>query len=196
MHEGIRAFSHESHRDVALDPGFQHSYRLQVAAARATADALGMAGTDDPEGYRADYRLQRMQIQADSEGLDRWAAHDIRGQGLLQEIRASLSALRGALDQTAGLSPQTVGATRPVPSTSSESPVHIPLLPALNRTEIALSDYSASLSGPDQSQQDHYLSGGPVLLWLLWVILLAELAVLGWLFFTSITHAKKDGSLP
>lgn len=164
---------------AAVDLGFQHSQRLQIAAARAAADVLGMS-TAQAAGYQADYHLQRMQIQADSEGLDRWAAHDIKRQGLLQEIRASLAALRIALDQTAGT------------TTTSMPPLQIPLLPALNRAETALSNYSASLSQPDlrdnpaHKNLQHITLAG---------LFLAELAALAWLFFFD-APAKRNASLP
>ena len=81
-----------------------------------------------------------MQIQADSEGLDRWGAKDRRRQGLLLEIRASLVDLKAALDQAAGASP------------GDSSLGKVPLLPALNRAESAFSNYAASLTEPTQPQ--------------------------------------------
>lgn len=175
-----RDFSQEpSTPNGALDLGFQHSQRLQVAAARAAVDALGMS-TDQAGSYNADYRLQRMQIQADSEGLDRWAAHDVSRQGLLLEIRASLAALRVALDQTAGK------------AAGSEGPTHIPLLPALNRAESALSNYSASLSQPEPLNPG--MSGNFERVALAGFFL-AELAALAWLFFFGFPHIKKNASL-
>lgn len=185
MHEGVRAFS-APHSNPTLDTGYQHAQRLQVAAARAALDAVALTGTDHPESYRADYRLQRMQIQADSEGLDRWAAHDVAHQGLLQEIRASLAGLLVALDQTAGLV-AGVHAQGIPPASAGSTPnsVHIPLLPVLNRTEAALSNYAASLSAPDQLHGSSLLSSGPVFLWILLVLLLAELGTLAWLVFLS-----------
>jgi hypothetical protein len=164
---------------ATVDLGFQHSQRLQIAVARAAADVLGMS-TAQSAGYQADYHLQQMQIQADSEGLDRWAAHDIKRQGLLQEIRASLAAFRIALDQTSG------AATTPIAS------LQIPLLPALNRAETALSNYSASLSQPNTSDNRASEDFGHMMLAGLF---LAELAALAWLFFFD-TPARKNVSLP
>lgn len=173
LHEALRGVSTASHRDVALDPGYQHSQRLKIATARAAMDALAIAGTNSNAGYQADYHLQKMQIQADSEGLERWATHDPQRQGLLMEIRASLAGLRVALDQTTG-SPM---ASSPL---TANTP-HIALLPALNRAETALSNYAASLTEPMDLQQTHYLFAGPVRLWWLLVLLLLELAALAWL---------------
>ncbi len=157
--------------NAALNLGFQHSERLQVAAARAAADALGMKA-GDPGRYGQDYRMQMMQIQADSEGLDRWAAHDVSRQGLLLEIRASLAGLRIALDQKTG-SP-----------TTAASPVHVPLLPALSRAESALSNYSASvLQGQPTQRRDTPASEKRP--WLVMTLFLVELAGLAWLFFSD-----------
>ncbi len=170
LHEALSGVSTASHRDVALNPGYQHSQRLKIATARAAMDALAIAGTGSAAGYQADYHLQKMQIQADSEGLERWAAHDPQRQGLLMEIRASLAGLRIALDQTTGS-----------PMASSPLTANIALLPALNRAETALSNYAASLTEPMDLQQTHYLFAGPVRLWWLLVLLLLELAALAWL---------------
>lgn len=171
--QATRAATAASHHDVVFNPGYQHAERLKTACARAAMDAVGMSGTDDARRYQADYRLERMQMLADSEGLDRWAEHDARRAGLLLDIRASLAALRIALDQTSGT------------PAASASPTRIPLLPALNRAESALNNYAASLTEPEpgKTQPDHYLFSAPVLLWWLLVLLLAELAALGWLFF-------------
>ena len=73
MHDSLRSVAGASRHDMVFNPGYQHSQRLKVAAARAAMDVLGMtgAGKKDPiaaASYRADYRLQRMQIQADSRG--------------------------------------------------------------------------------------------------------------------------------
>jgi hypothetical protein len=137
-------------------------------------DVLGMAGADKQnpaaiEQYQTDYRLQRLQIQADSEGLERWGAKDHRRQGLLLEIRASLVDLRAALDQAAGAAP------------SNSSLGKVPLLPALNRAESAFSNYAASLTEPTQPTPTHYLLAAPVLLWWLLILLLIETAILTWL---------------
>ncbi len=145
-----------------------------MAAARAAMDVLGMAGGDkqDPdafEQYQTDYRLQRMQIQADSEGLDRWGAKDRRRKGLLLEIRAGLVDLEAALDQAAGASP------------GNSSLGKVPLLPALNRAERAFSNYAASLTEPSRPQTTDYLLAAPVLLWWLLILLLVETAILTWL---------------
>lgn len=161
---------------AALDLGYQHSQRLQVAAARAAADALGMS-TGFAASYQADYRRQRMQIQADSEGLDRWAAHDVRHQGLLQEIRASLAGLDIALDQTAGT------------ASSSVSIPQVPLLPSLDRAETALSNYSASLA---QAQPVRPAREMPLLVALLFVV---ELAALAWLLL-DLLRIKMNDRLP
>lgn len=178
LHEAQHSISGASHQDLVFNPGYQHAERLKVAAARATMDVLGMAGGDkqDPgatEQYQADYRLQRMQIQADSEGLDRWGAKDRRRQGLLLEIRASLVDLNAALDQATGSSA----------SASSLGTLH--LLPALNRAERAFSNYAASLTEPTQPDTAHYLFAEPVLLWWLLVLLLFEAAVLTWLVVSA-----------
>ncbi|HET9088110.1 MAG TPA: hypothetical protein VFN53_11355 [Acidobacteriaceae bacterium] len=155
----------------ALNLGFQHSLRLQIAAARAAADALGMKA-GDPARYGQDYRMQLMQIQADSEGLDRWAAHDASRQGLLLEIRASLAGLRIALDQKTGS------------SANPASAVPIPLLPALSRAETALSNYSASvLQGQPTQRRDTPASEKRP--WLVMTVFLVELVALAWLFFSD-----------
>ncbi len=179
MHQAFRAVRGASHQDIVFNPGYQHSQRLEVAATRAAMDALAMSGTGQAD-YRADYRLQRMQIQADSIGLKRWAAHDTRRQGLLREVRASLAALQMALDQTSG-------STAPMPGA-----VSIPLLPALNRAQRALSDYSASLTEPTQQTRTHYMFAGPVLLWWLLILLLLEAAALAWLVFSTGNALQKE----
>jgi hypothetical protein len=173
LHEAQHSATRAAHQDLIFNPGYQHAERLKVAAARAAMDVLGMAGAgkQDPgaiEQYQADYRLQRMQIQADSEGLDRWGAKDRRRQGLLLEIRASLVDLKAALDQATGASPGNSGIGK------------VPLLPALNRAERAFSNYAASLSEPTQPDTKHYLLAAPVLLWWLLVLLLVESAILTW----------------
>lgn len=172
LHEGLRSFVVASHDDVVFNPGYQHSERLKVAAARAAMDVLGMQGSSQTTGYQADYHLQRMQIQADSEGLERWAPNDLHHQGLLMEIRASLADLTLALDQATGSAANLPGRAQ------------IPLQVALNRAESALSNYSASLTEPTQLQTTHYLFTPPVLLWWLMVLLLVELAFLAWLVFS------------
>jgi hypothetical protein len=178
VHVALGVIGGASHHDIVFNPGYQHSQRLEVASARAAMDVLGMTGTDQAPGFQADYRLQRMQMQADSAGLERWARNDPRRQGLLLEIRASLAGLLVALDQTSG-----TGA-------AVNSPVHIPLLPALNRVHNALSNYSASLTEPTNSQTGHFLFTGPVLLWWILILLFAELAALAWLIFTIPARVK------
>lgn len=158
-------------RDTARNPGLLHAVRLQVATARAAADALGIAGAGSPAAaanFREDYQIQQRQIQADSLGLDRWAEHDARRQGLLLAIRDNLAVYDTAVRQTAGSSP-TSAATPPVP-----------LLPALNRAETALSNYAASLSEPPRPART-FLFSGPPELWILFVLLLIEIAALAWL---------------
>ncbi len=173
LHEAQYSASGASQHDLVFNPGYQHSQRLKVAAARAAMDVLGMAGADKQEpsaqaDYQADYRLQRMQLQADSEGLERWGANDSRRHGLLLEIQASLVDLNAALDQATG-------------STASMGSLgKVPLLPALNRAERAFSNYAASLTEPTQLQTTRTLFASPVLLWWLLVLLLIESAVLGW----------------
>ena len=173
LYEAQHSVSGASHQDLIFNPGYQHAQRLKVAAARAATDVLGMTGADkDPraiEQYQTDYRLQRTQIQADSEGLERWGAKDRRRQGLLLEIRASLVALNAALDQATGASP------------GNSSLGKVPLLPALNRAESAFSNYAASLTEPTQPDTTHYLLAAPVLLWWLLILLLVEAAVLTWI---------------
>ncbi len=176
LHEAQHSVSGASQQDLISDPGYQHAQRLKVAAARAAMDVLGMAAADkqDPgaiEQYKTDYRLQRMQIQADSEGLERWGAKDRRRQGLLLEIRASLVEFKAALDQATGGSadPGNLG--------------KVPLLPALNRAERGFSNYAASLTGPSQPKATHYLLAAPVLLWWLLILLLVEAAILAWVAF-------------
>lgn len=174
LHEAQRSATGAAHQDLIFNPGYQHIERLKVAAARAAMDVLGMAGGDkqDPdafEQYQTDYRLQRMQIQADSEGLDRWGAKERRRQGLLLEIRAGLVDLEAALDQAAGASP------------GNSSLGKVPLLPALNRAERAFSNYAASLTEPSRPQTTDYLLAAPVLLWWLLILLLVETAILTWL---------------
>jgi hypothetical protein len=171
LHEAQHSVSGASHPDLIFDPGYQHAQRLKVAAARAAMDVLGMAGADkqDPGAiaqYQTDYHLQRMQIQADSEGLERWGAKDRRRQGLLLEIRASLVELKSALDQATGASPGNTSLGK------------VPLLPALNRAESAFSNYAASLTEPTQPETTHYLLAAPVLLWWLLILLLVETAIL------------------
>lgn len=174
LHEAQHSVSGATHQNLIFDPGYQHAERLKLAAARAAMDVLGMAGADKQEPgaieqYQTDYRLQRMQIQADSEGLDRWAEKDRQRQGLLLEIRASLVELEAALDQATGA------------SASETSLGKVPLFPALNRAERAFSNYAASLAEPTQPQSRHYLFAGPLLLWWLLILLLVEAAILTWL---------------
>lgn len=178
LHEAQHSVSGASHQDLIFDPGYQHAQRLKVAAARAAMDVLGMAGADkqDPgaiEQYKTDYHLQRMQIQADSDGLERWGAKDRRRQGLLLEIRASLVELKSALDQATGASP------------GNSSLGKVPLLPALNRAESAFSNYAASLTEPTQPETTHYLLATPVLLWWLLILLLVETAILTWMVVSA-----------
>lgn len=174
LHEAQHSATGATHQDLIFNPGYQHVQRLKVAAARAAMDVLGMSGSDkqDPaaiDQYQTDYRLQRMQIQADGEGLDRWAEKDRPRQGLLLEIRASLVEFKTALDQAAGSAP------------SDTSLGKVPLLPALNRAESAFSNYAASLTAPAQPDTTHYLFAAPVLLWWLLILLLIETAILTWL---------------
>lgn len=150
-------------RAIVSNPGYQHAQRLQVATARAAMDALGMSGTGSAQ-YQLDYRVQRMQMQADSQGLDRWATHDPQRQGLLLEIRASLAAFRVALDQATG-SAAVSGSATP-----------IPLLAALDRAQRALSNYSASLSEPSIPTDAARYKGWPSL-----ILLLVEFAIVLWL---------------
>lgn len=178
LYEAQHSVSGTSHQNLIFNPGYQHAERLKLAAARAAMDVLGIAGGDkqDPgaiEQYQTDYRLQRMQIQADSEGLDRWGAKDRRRQGLLLEIRAGLVDLEAALDQAAGASP------------GNSSLGKVPLLPALNRAERAFSNYAASLTEPSRPQPTHYLLAAPVLLWWLLILLLIETAILTWLVVSA-----------
>jgi hypothetical protein len=178
MHEALREIGGASHQDIVFNPGYQHAQRLEVATARAAMDAIGMTGADQASSYQADYRLQRMQIQADSAGLERWAVHDVRHQGLLREIRGSLAAFLIALDQTSGS------------ATAASSPGRLALLPALNRVHSALSNYAANLTRPANLHDGHYLFDGPVLLWWLLILLLVEVAVLAWLVFSMPASAN------
>jgi hypothetical protein len=178
LQEAQHSINRATHQDLTFNPGFQHAERLKVAAARSAMDVLGIAGADKQdtgaiEKYQADYRLQRMQIQADSEGLERWGAKDRRRHGLLLEIRASLVEFKAALDQAAGASP------------NSSSLGKVPLLPALNRAESAFSNYAASLNEPTQPETSHYLWTSPVLLWWLLILLLIEAAVLIWIVVSA-----------
>jgi hypothetical protein len=178
LHEAQHSVSGATHQDLIFNPGYQHAQRLKLAAARAVMDVLGMSGADkqDPasiEQYQTDYRLQRMQIQADSEGLDRWAAKDHRSQGLLLEIRASLVELKAALDQAAGAARR------------DSSMGKVSLFPALNRAESAFSNYASSLTEPTQPDTTDYLLAGPVLLWWLLILLLVETAILTWLVVSA-----------
>ena len=185
----MHSVSGASHRDVIFNPGYQHSQRLKVAAARAAMDVLGMAGPDQAANYEADYRLQRMQIQADAMGLERWAPNDPRHQGLLKEIRISVAELNLALDQAqdrAQNRAQARAQDRATGSTAnSTSQAQIPLLMALNRAENAFSNYAASLTEPANLQPPPYMLASPVVLWWLLVLLLIELAVLAWLVFSA-----------
>jgi hypothetical protein len=174
VYEAQHSVTGATHQNSVFNPGYQHAERLKVAAARAALDVLGMAAADKQEPgaieqYRTDYRLQRTQIQADSEGLDRLAGNDGRREGMLLEIRASLAELKTALDQAQGA------------SVSESSLAKVPLLPALNRAERAFSNYAASLTEPTQSQSTHYLFTGPLLLWWLLILLLVETTILTWL---------------
>lgn len=177
-HEAQHSVTGATHRNLIFNPGYQHAERLKVAAARAAMDVLGIAAAEKQEPgaieqYRTDYRLQRMQIQADSEGLDRWAQKDRRRQGLLLEIRASLVEFKAALDQATGA------------SASDSSLGKVPLMPALNRAERAFSNYAASLTEPPQPQSTHYLFAAPLLLWWLLILLLVEAAILTWLVVSA-----------
>ena len=188
LQQAQRSVSGASHENLIFNPGYQHAQRLKVAAARAAMDVLGMAGADkqDPdaiETYRTDYRLQTLQMQADSEGLERWGAKDHRRQGLLLEIRASLVELKAALDQTAGTSPGTGALGK------------VPLFPALNRAESAFSNYAASLTQPSQPQTTHYLLAAPVLLWWLLILLLIETAILTWLAASARSRSIAQSSI-
>lgn len=178
-HEASRIIGRTARSNVADNPGYQHSVRMQVAAARAALDALGIAHGEDAAAYQADYRLQRMQLQADAEGLQRWVAHDTYRRGLTQEIRASMAAFILALDETVkpGTLPKTLPASAP----------HAALLPALNRCEIALRNYWGSLSEPDSLSQSAAANArnGPALLWVLLGLLLIELAGLGLVIFSE-----------
>lgn len=182
MHQALQTLGGASRHNVVFDPGYQHAQRLRIATARAAIDAFGMNGASDTAVYKADYRLQRMQIQADSIGLERWAVHDVRRQGLLLEIRASLAGLLAALDQTSGTAPTSAG----TPS--------IPLLPALNRTQTALSNYAASLTEPMRQTRTHYLFAGPVVLWWFLIFILLELVLLAWLIFPLTANAKTNSA--
>lgn len=179
MHKGMRSRAVGARHDIVFNPGYQHCQRLKLATARAAMDVLGMSGAaTTAAAYRTDYGLQRMQIQADSQGLDRWAAHDTFRQGLLLEIRASLADLQMALDQASGNVTVPPGAP------------NVPLLPALNRAERALSNYSASLTEPTRLYTRHLLFTGPVLLWWLLILLLVEVAILAWLVLP--VHSRKN----
>ncbi len=177
--QALRTSSTSTRHDVIFNPGYQHCERLRVATARAAMDVLGMTGTPTAEtnpsapSYQSDYHLQRTQIQADAEGLDRWAAGDTFRQGLLLEIRTSLANFRIALDQTSGAATPPAGAPR------------IPLLIALNRVQSALSNYSASLTEPANLRTPRLLFAGPVLLWWLLILLLVEVAALAWVVFSA-----------
>lgn len=181
VHQAIHSVSGESRRGVISNPGYQHTQRLKVASARAAMDVLGMANPDQASGYRADYRLQRMQIRADAMGLERWAPNDTHRQGLLKEIRASVAELNLALDQA-----QNRVQTRVVsPITSPIQQGAIPLPMALNRAENAFSNYAASLTEPENLQSTPYLFASSMKLWWLLVLLLIELAVLAWVVFSA-----------
>jgi len=162
------------HGNPLLDPGYQHSERLRVATARAAMDAVGMNSSDpDAPQYRADYHRQRMQIEADSQGLERWAANDPHHQGLLLEIRGSLAELTLSLDQVSGT------------GKSADSAAKTPLLPALSRAESALGNYSASLTEPSNFQTAPYIFSGPVVLWWLLLLLLLEAAAMVWVVYST-----------
>jgi|GEM_PF-4668162 len=173
LHLALRQVGVVSPRDLFLNPGYQHSQRLKVATARAAMDAVGMnSSRPDAPQYRADYHRQRMQIQADAEGLERWAANDPHHQGLLLEIHGSLAELTMALDQVSG-------------EGKSASTPKLPLLPALSRAEAAFSNYSASLTEPANFQARPYMVSGPVVLWWLLLLLLIEAAAMVWLVFST-----------
>lgn len=181
LHQAVLSVSGASRRDVVFNPGYQHSQRLRIAAARAAMDVLGMEDPDQAASYEADYRLQRMQIQADAMGLERWAPNDARHQGLLKEIRISVAELNRILDQA-----HARAQDRFAGSTASSTPqAQIPLLMALNRAENAFNNYSASLTEPANLQSTSYLFASPVVLWWLLVLLLVELAALAWLVFSA-----------
>ena len=184
LHQAIHSVSGASHRDVVFNPGYQHSQRLKVAAARAAMDVLGMS-SQDQAGYQADYRLQRMQIRADAMGLERWAPNDSRHQGLLKEIRASVAELNRALDQAQDRAQDRAQDQAAGSAAGSTSLGRIPLLTALNRAESAFSNYAASLTEPANLQTTPYLFASPVVLWWLLVMLLIELAILAWLVFSA-----------
>lgn len=185
--------------NIVLNPGYQHSQRLRVSTARAAMDALAIVnGGPDVHRYQMDYSIQRTQIQADSEGLERWSPEDPRHQGLLHSIRTSLAGLLTVLNQTPGVAgtgmhmPATAGAPKmemhsPAGATGNSSG----LLPALDQVQQALSNYSASLTESAHLPPSQSLLAGPLLLWWILVLLLVELGVMAWLIFPPSRPSKR-----
>lgn len=147
-------------------PAYLHSERMQIAAAQAAMDALGMASTQSRDVYQADYQTQRSAFQANWMGLERLAADDPMRQGLLKEVRSSRAVFLIVLDQMAV-------STLP-PSATEQSN----LKASLDRVESAMANYSASLA-----QSAEQTAAQPVTLWFqsIWfslILLLAACAVL------------------
>lgn len=123
---------------LVRNPQFLHCERLQVAVVQAAMDAV-VAPMN--AAYRADYRHQHMQIQADWIGMERLAASDPRHQSQLLEIRASIADLLLVLDSvSASTTPLT---TRSTTSLTTSDQAH--LQAALQRAQSALSNYAGSL---------------------------------------------------
>lgn len=186
LHAALPETSAAPQRSLALNPGYQHTQRLMVSTARAALDAVAMSGGGaDTDSYRMDYSMQKTQIQADSEGLERWAAHDPRHQGLLHAIQVSLHSFLAILDH-----PPSATAMAPMHGDSAMSMQSAPVLIALDRVQQALSNYSASMVDPGYAPPAHLLFAGPMLLWWILLLLLLELAVIAWLIFPVSLSAK------
>lgn len=174
LHTAIAFAGNPARRGAAFNPGYEHSQRLSVATARAAMDALAIAAHGaDTDQYEMDYSVQRKQIQADSEGLQRWSKEDARHQGLLREIHASLAGFSAALDRTTGNASSSKATTAP------------PLLMSLARVQQSLSNYSANLTEPANLPSANEIFSGPVELWWIALLLWIELAALAWLIFPA-----------
>ncbi len=133
------------------NPQFLHCERMQVAVARAAADALALRTAPSDAALQADLLQQRRQMQADWMGMEQLAARDPQRHGLLLEIRASLADFFIALDQTAALPVQdpahipSLIPRQPSTNNTTQTSDTTHLMLALQRVQRALSNDAGSL---------------------------------------------------